>query len=90
MIPQSADTDDDAERVQIRILRAMPVWKRLAQVDALYEAATAMTLVGLRRQHPGAGEPALRAMLVERLRAALEHTGNSVSVTPDASVEPSA
>jgi hypothetical protein len=48
----------------------MPVWERLAQVDALDASATAMALAGLRSEHPDATEQDLQAMLLARRRAA--------------------
>lgn len=70
MITQSPDTSPDSERLQIRILRAMPVWERIAQVDALNAMAEAFTMAGLRRTHSGASEARLRELVREqRLRS---------------------
>ena len=48
------------------MLRAMPVWRRLAQVDDLNELVEALSLAGLRRRRPDATEGQLRQWLVER------------------------
>jgi len=70
MMTQSPDTDADAERLQIRILRAMPVWERIAQIDALNAMAEAFTIAGLRRAHADATEAQLREMVRDqRLRS---------------------
>lgn len=70
MITQSPDTDADSERLQIRILRAMPVWERIAQIDALNAMAEAFAMAGLRRAHRGASEARLRELVRDqRLRS---------------------
>jgi hypothetical protein len=70
MATRSSDTSPDAERVQLRILRAMPPWRRLAQVDGLWAVTTGLAMADLRRQHPAATGPELRALLSERIRLA--------------------
>jgi len=65
MNTQSPDTDPVSERVQIRILRSMQVWQRLAQVEALNAMAESFTMVDLRRRHPTAAPERLRQLLVE-------------------------
>jgi len=62
------DTDRDADRVQVAILRTLSVSRRLAQVDQLFELTTALALADLRRLHPDATPHELRRALVERLR----------------------
>jgi hypothetical protein len=63
MIPQSPDTDPTSERLQIRALRAMPVWQRIAQFEALNAMADAFAMIGLRRVHPTATPADLRRLL---------------------------
>ena len=70
MATRSSDTSPDTERVQLRILRAMPPWRRLAQVDGLWAVTTELAMADLRRQHPAATGPELRALLSERVRLA--------------------
>jgi hypothetical protein len=71
MTTQSPDTDADAERLQIRILRAMPVWERIAQIDALNAVAEAFAVAGLRRAHQGVAESRLLELVRDqRLRSA--------------------
>lgn len=64
------DTSPDAERVQIRILRAMPAWKRLRLVDELCAATTRLALADLKQAHPAASADELSALLAERVRLA--------------------
>lgn len=68
-VPGHEDTAPEAARVQMDILRALPVWRRLAQADHLYELTTALALADLRRHHPDAPEPELRRLLASRRRA---------------------
>lgn len=70
MITQSPDTDPESERVLVEALRALPVWRRLAQVDALHALCEAMALGELRRRDPEANERQLRERLLERRRRA--------------------
>lgn len=70
MATRPSDTSADAERVQLRILREMPPWRRLAQVDGLWAVTTGLAMADLRRQHPAATGPELRALLSERVRLA--------------------
>jgi hypothetical protein len=70
MMTQSPDTDADSERLQVRILRAMPVWEHIAQIDALNALAETFTMAGLRRAHRGATDARLRELLRDqRLRS---------------------
>lgn len=68
MVTQASDTSPEAELVQLGILRAMSPGERLAQVDGLCAAASAMALAGLRSQHPAASAAELAAMLADRVR----------------------
>jgi hypothetical protein len=63
------DTDPEAERTLIDLIRAQPVWKRLAQVDALYETCRTLALAELRGLNPQATDAELRRLLVARVRA---------------------
>ena len=81
MMTQSPDTDPESERLQVLILRAMPVWERIAQIDALNAMAEAFTMAGLRRIHAGATEAQLRELVRDRR---LKSLGVSPRVTrPD-------
>lgn len=67
MVTQSADTDPEAERVLIQALRALPVWRRLTQVDDLHAMCEMLALGDLRHRDPQATEAQLRARLIERI-----------------------
>ena len=88
MTTQSPDTGADAERLQIRILRAMPVWERMAQIDALNAMAEAFTMAGLRRTHPGASEAQLRALLRDQRLRSLEDASRVARPDHDAGDTP--
>jgi len=53
MITQSPDTDPESERQQIRILRSMSVWQRIAQIDALNAMAEPSRSGASSRRSPG-------------------------------------
>ncbi len=61
------DTDPEAERVWIEMLRRAPLWKRAAQLSGLIEARRALILADLRRRYPEAGADELRKRLAARL-----------------------
>ncbi len=77
----SEDTDQAAERVMIALLRAQPVWKRIAQVDALHAACRELALADLRRAAPSATPSELDDRLRSRLIDGLSDTAlrNAVS-----------
>jgi hypothetical protein len=60
----SRDTDPEAERVLVEIMRALPAWKKLALLDDACATARALALAGLRTRHPDASDDALRRMLM--------------------------
>ena len=53
MRTQSSDTSPEAEQVQIALLRAAPVWRRLAGVSSLNRTLHTLALGGLRHRQPG-------------------------------------
>jgi hypothetical protein len=60
----SRDTDREAERILVEIMRVLPAWKKLALLDDACSTARALALAGLRTRHPDASEDALRRMLM--------------------------
>jgi hypothetical protein len=61
---QSPGTVPESERIQMRILRAMPVWQRLAQLEALNAMAEAFTMADMRGRQPDATETQVRQSIV--------------------------
>jgi hypothetical protein len=59
----SPDTDPEAERVQLQILRNLPIWRKIQLVLEANEVSRALTLAGLRARHPEAGPEELRRRL---------------------------
>jgi hypothetical protein len=55
----SADTSPEAERLQVRGLRQMPPWRKLALVGEMNQTVRALALAGLRQRYP-ADAPAVR------------------------------
>jgi hypothetical protein len=64
---QPDDTDPEAERAYIELLRRMPVWKRARRVNALTNARRAFILADLRRRHPHADDEELRKRFAARV-----------------------
>jgi hypothetical protein len=61
----SVDTDPEAERVQLEILRAMPAWRKAQLIEEAITAARDLALAGLRARHPEAGPRELRRRLFD-------------------------
>lgn len=64
---QPDDTDPNAERALIEMLRRAPVWKRAEQLSGLIHARKVLILADLRRRYPHAGAEELRKRLAARL-----------------------
>jgi hypothetical protein len=67
MASHFTDTDPEAERVLVELLRRAPLWKRAAQLSGLIEARHALILADLRRRYPEADAGELRKRLAARL-----------------------
>ena len=50
----SEDTDPEAEKVQLEILRRMPAWKKFELVSEAIETSRVLAMAGLRHRHPDA------------------------------------
>ena len=48
----SADTSPDIEDIQIKKLRQMPPWRKLALVCEMNQTVRTLALAGLRQRHP--------------------------------------
>ena len=60
MKTQSPDTNPEAERVLIELLRRAPAWRRLQLADRMSSSVRNLSMVGLRARHPRATEAELR------------------------------
>jgi hypothetical protein len=60
MATLSRDTSDEAEAVQIRLLRAMPVWRKIQLASELTRALREDVMAELCRWSPQAGPGELR------------------------------
>jgi hypothetical protein len=67
MAPYYTDTDPRMEALQIELLRAAPVWRKMEMLAALNAAANSLALAGLRLRFPQASEAELRFRLAELL-----------------------
>jgi hypothetical protein len=63
----SRDTDPQAERIQIELLREMPSWRKMELVTQLTEMWYALALSGLRHRHPEAGDNELHRRLADQI-----------------------
>ncbi|MGB8644724.1 MAG: hypothetical protein WCF84_05770 [Anaerolineae bacterium] len=61
----SRDTTPDAERVQFRIWREMPAWRKLELVCEMNATLRTLTLAGLRDRYPQATKPELMRRLAD-------------------------
>jgi len=61
-----ADTEDDAEEIQLDIVRRIPVWKKLSQIVELNRTLRALALADIRRQHPHADKTEVRRLYAMR------------------------
>ncbi|MBA3239602.1 MAG: hypothetical protein H0T60_00050 [Acidobacteria bacterium] len=64
---QLTDTDPEAERMLVEMLRRAPVWKRAEQLAGLIHARRVLILADLRRRYPRADADELRKRLAARL-----------------------
>ena len=64
---ETDDTDPEAERVLIEMLRRTPTWKRAEQLAGLIHARNVLILADLRRRYPDADAEELRKRLAARL-----------------------
>jgi len=48
------DTHPEMEAIQIRIIRRMPAWKKIAVVDGLNETVKTLAISGIKQRHPDA------------------------------------
>ncbi len=63
MLHHLSDTDPDAERAQIELMRAAPVWRKVELLGQMWETVRLLTLGGLRQRHPAASPAELRRLL---------------------------
>jgi hypothetical protein len=67
MVPTLSDTHPDAEKMQVRILRSMPSWRRFRLVNDLIVSGRKLALAGLRERFPEASSGELRRRLATLL-----------------------
>lgn len=60
MKTQSRDTNPDAERVLVELLRRAPAWRRLQLADRMSATVRELCLSGVRSRHPLASEAEVR------------------------------
>lgn len=66
----SPDTHPKVEALQIRLIRDMPAWKKLAIVDGLNESVKTLARSGLRQRYPNAAPEQIQRLLAELMLGA--------------------
>jgi hypothetical protein len=64
------DTDPEAHRVHIDLMRRAEGWRKLQLADQLHQSLRTLALAGLRARHPGASPSELRRRLADVLLGA--------------------
>lgn len=64
------DTDADAHRILIDLMRRSAGWRKLQLADQLHQSLRMLALAGLRARHPGASQEELRRRLADVLLGA--------------------
>ncbi|HEY5915675.1 MAG TPA: hypothetical protein VJA21_34245 [Verrucomicrobiae bacterium] len=65
MRTQSRDTNPEAERVLIELLRQAPAWRKLRMVDDTNRSVKALLMAGLRQRFPHDSPAMLRRRLAD-------------------------
>jgi hypothetical protein len=65
-----SDTQPEAERVLIDLLRQTPIPRKLAMMEDLNQMGRSLILTDLRQRYPNASEAELRRLLADRLLGA--------------------
>jgi len=64
------DTSPDAAKVQIRVLRGMPAWRKVQLVEDAIRTARQLALAGISLRHPKASDAERSRLLLEMLLGA--------------------
>ena len=62
-----SDTSPEAERIQIDLLRRVPVWKRLHIAAEMSQTVMLLSRMGVVRRNPGAAPAELRRLAAEAI-----------------------
>ncbi len=62
-----SDTQPEAERVLLELMRKAPSWRKAHMLGQMYHTMKQLTLSGLRQRHPQASEAELRRRLADLL-----------------------
>jgi hypothetical protein len=65
--PLFSDTDEKTERVLIELLRDVPAWRKIEQVEDITRTCRLFALIGLRDSYPQASESELKLRLAARV-----------------------
>ncbi len=82
MTTLSADTHPDAEQWQIKRLRHMPPWRKVALMGEMSQTVRALALAGLEQRHPG-DSPAVQQRRLADLLLGPELAGRVYGPRPE-------
>ncbi len=68
--PWMSDTDPEAHRIHIDLMRRAEGWRKLQLADQLHQSLRMLALAGLRARYPGASPEELRRRLADVLLGA--------------------
>jgi len=57
------DTSKEAEQAYLKLLRAVPLWRKAAMVETLTKACQELAVAGIRMRYPNASENEIRMRL---------------------------
>jgi hypothetical protein len=57
------DTSKEAEQAYLKMLRKVPLWRKVAMIDSLTKACQEMAVAGIRMRHPNASEEEIKIRL---------------------------
>ena len=67
MASDRIDTQPDADRVQIELMRQVPSWRKLEMLGQLTQTVRLLAISGLRQRYPDATDRELRRRLADLL-----------------------
>lgn len=64
------DTSHQMEDIQLKLIRRMPIWKKVAIVEGLNETVKTLAISGIKQRNPRATPEQIRRMLADLMLGA--------------------
>ncbi|MCW5933503.1 MAG: hypothetical protein KIT45_04280 [Fimbriimonadia bacterium] len=64
------DTSHQMEDIQLKLIRRMPIWKKVAIVEGLNETVKTLAISGIKQRNPRATPEQIRRMLADQMLGA--------------------